>query len=64
MIRAGVGDDVGREEGALERVVPDPGLQALDRTVRLRPSSPPTPFSVNPKPSWIGRELDADEDEQ
>ena len=31
-----------------------PAPQRVERAVRLTPSSPPTPISVKPKPSWIG----------
>ena len=31
-----------------------PSASALTKIVRLSPNSPPTPFSVNPKLSWIG----------
>ena len=49
-----VGDDVGREHDAVDRA----GAHALAPAARaassrLRPSSPPTPSSVKPKPSWM-----------
>ena len=31
-----------------------PACSASIAIVRLTPPSPPTPFSVKPKPSWIG----------
>ena len=42
-----------------------PSMSGSRRIVRLRPSSPPTPMSMKPKPSWMpAAELGGDDHEQ
>ena len=43
-----VGDDVVREQDAVDRAGAHALRQRLERIVRLRPSRPPTPISVKP----------------
>ena len=50
----GVGDDVCGNITLSIDPVRTPSAICSSFIVRLSPSSPPTPMSVNPKPSWIG----------
>ena len=66
MIRGALATTSLREHHAVDRA----GADALARaprasSSRLRPSRPPTPSSVKPKPSWMpGAELGGDDDQQ
>ena len=51
----GVGDDVdGEEQVARASESRRPLTSRSTFAVRCRPNNPPTPFSVKPKPNWIG----------